>query len=64
MRVLVPCYKEPLDVVAGTVLAALAAKLPARTCRTVYLLDDGNSPDKRAFVQSLGTPEVGRGTAY
>jgi hypothetical protein len=41
VRVLVPCYKEDLAVIASTVQAALSADLPAMTRRTVYLLDDG-----------------------
>jgi hypothetical protein len=41
VRILIPCYKEDLAVVASTVQAALSADLPALTRRTVYLLDDG-----------------------
>jgi cellulose synthase/poly-beta-1,6-N-acetylglucosamine synthase-like glycosyltransferase len=58
VHMLVPCYKEPLDVVTATVNAALAATLPASTRRTVYLLDDGNSDDKRAFIEGLCNPNV------
>jgi hypothetical protein len=59
VHVLIPCYKEPLDVIAGTVLAALNAHLPESTRRTVYLLDDGGSIEKRAFIESLENPQVG-----
>ena len=43
VRVLVPCYREELQIVARTVLAALAADLPAGCARTVYLCDDGKA---------------------
>jgi len=46
-------------VIAGTVLAALNAHLPESTRRTVYLLDDGRSIEKRAFIESLENPQVG-----
>ena len=54
IRVLVPCYKEDLDIVQRTVLAAGAAPLPAGCGRTVYLCDDGKDAAKRAWVASLG----------
>ncbi len=60
VHVLVPCYKEPLEVVAATVRAAMQAALPAGTKRTVYLLDDGGSAEKRAFIESFGLDEVGQ----
>ena len=41
IRVLVPCYREELEIVQRTVLAALDADLPAGCARTVYLCDDG-----------------------
>ncbi len=53
VRVLVPCYKEDLAVIASTVQAALSADLPALTRRTVYLCDDGKDPEKRAFIEGL-----------
>jgi hypothetical protein len=54
VRVLVPCYKETVDLVEITVKAALAAPLPADTRRTVYLCDDGNDPNKAAMISRLG----------
>lgn len=54
IRVVIPCYKEPLDVISKTFMAALYAALPPNCRRTVYLLDDGKDPDKRRFVRSLG----------
>jgi hypothetical protein len=53
-RVLVPCYKESLDIVAKTLEAALAAELPAGCARTVYLLDDGKQRDKRKWCAAAG----------
>eukprot|EP00798_Chlamydomonas_sp_ICE-L_P013807 gene13807-19723_t len=38
-------------------IISLEAKLPAGAMRTVYLLDDGNSPEKRAFIESFNSPE-------
>ena len=49
LRVLVPCYKESLEIVAKTLTAALAAELPGGCSRTVYLLDDGKQRDKRKW---------------
>ena len=54
IRVVIPCYKEPLDVVSKTFMAAMYAPLPPNCQRTVYLLDDGKDPEKRYFVRSLG----------
>lgn len=53
IRVLIPCYKEPTDVITKTFLAAMFAALPVNCKRTVYLLDDGKDPEKRSFVRSL-----------
>ncbi|RMZ57138.1 hypothetical protein APUTEX25_003595 [Auxenochlorella protothecoides] len=58
IRVLIPCYKEPLDVVSKTVMAALFATVPANCQRTVYLLDDGRDPEKRKFIHSLRVPNA------
>ena len=54
VRVLVPCYKESLDIVACTLTAAAAAPLPAGVKRTVYLCDDGKDKAKRAWVAAAG----------
>ena len=43
-----------------TVIAALTADLPAGTSRTVYMCDDGNDPEKRAWAETL----AGRGLVY
>lgn len=54
LRVLIPCYKEPLDVISKTFMASMYAALPPNCRRTVYLLDDGKDVEKRRFVRSLG----------
>ena len=41
LRVLIPCYKESLELIQRTVTAALDAVLPVNCYRTVYLCDDG-----------------------
>ena len=60
LRVLVPCYKESLEIVAKTLTAALGAELPGGCSRTVYLLDDGKQRDKRKWcARSLAHVFVG-----
>jgi len=53
VRVLIPCYKESVDLVKLTVLGALKAPLPKDTLRTVYLCDDGKDPAKEEMVREL-----------
>ncbi len=53
LRILVPCYKEDLEVVENTVKAILNADYPHNTTRTVYLCDDGNDPLKRDFANKV-----------
>lgn len=57
MRVLVPCYKEGLDILRRTIMAAYDADLPEGCERTIYLLDDGKDNKKRKWVETLG-PDV------
>ena len=47
VRVLLPCYREDLELVQATVVAAMAAALPPGCKRTVYLCDDGRDPAKQ-----------------
>jgi cellulose synthase/poly-beta-1,6-N-acetylglucosamine synthase-like glycosyltransferase len=54
---MIPCYKEDLEIVQKTVLAAWDATLPRGCHRTIYLCDDGKDPLKRDWVASLG-PDV------
>jgi hypothetical protein len=58
VRVLIPCYKESLQVVMSTVGAALEADLPPGAQRTIYLCDDGKDKDKEAFISKLGSKAV------
>ncbi|GFH05774.1 uncharacterized protein HaLaN_00291, partial [Haematococcus lacustris] len=59
VRVLVPCYKEPMEVVVATIMAAVSAGLPSMTRRqeTVYLCDDGKDAEKQAFIEALSATE-------
>lgn len=57
--VLVPTYNEPLHVVRGTVLAAMALDYPANKKR-VLLLDDGRRPEFREFARQVGVEYVTR----
>ncbi|KAK9842280.1 hypothetical protein WJX81_004432 [Elliptochloris bilobata] len=58
VRVLVPCYKEGLDILRRTVMAAYDATLPEGCERTIYLLDDGKDIKKRKWVETLGADVV------
>ena len=53
IRVLVPCYSEPLPIVQRTILAARRAIVPPDCTLTIYLCDDGKKADKRKFCDSL-----------
>jgi len=54
LRVCIPCYKEPLELLQQTVLGTLGAVLPRGCRRTVYLCDDGKDPLKRQWYVPLG----------
>src|SRR5579863_4357715 len=58
--VLVPTYNEPLHVVRGTILAAMAMDYPAEKMR-VLLLDDGRREAFRDFAARIGVEYVTRG---
>jgi cellulose synthase/poly-beta-1,6-N-acetylglucosamine synthase-like glycosyltransferase len=51
VRVLVPCYKEDVGIVKGTLLAAVDQAYPSDKL-FVYLCDDGKDPLKEEFVKS------------
>ena len=53
VRVLVPCYKEDLEIVAKTIQAAYNARLPDNCSRTIYLCDDGKDKRKRKWCAAL-----------
>eukprot|EP00475_Leptophrys_vorax_P041454 TRINITY_DN78186_c0_g1_i1.p1 TRINITY_DN78186_c0_g1~~TRINITY_DN78186_c0_g1_i1.p1 ORF type:complete len:1100 (+),score=339.37 TRINITY_DN78186_c0_g1_i1:176-3475(+) len=52
VRVLVPCYKEGLDIVQPTLTAALKMKHDADKL-FVYLCDDGNDPEKEKWCKDM-----------
>ena len=54
VRVLIPCYREPLNIVSKTILAAHDAVLPAGCQCHVYVCDDGRDPKIKKFCRSLG----------
>lgn len=58
VRVLVPVYKESLDIVAKTISAALAARMPRGCGRTIYLCDDGKDAAKRRWCEAAGDDVV------
>ena len=57
--VLIPTYNEPLHVVQGTVLAAMAIDYPAEKMR-VLLLDDGRRKEFRDFAARVGVEYLTR----
>ena len=57
--ILVPTYNEPLHVVRGTVMAAMALSYPADKMR-VLLLDDGRREEFRKFAAEVGVEYVTR----
>lgn len=57
VRVIVPCYKESLEILRRTIMAAYDADLPRGCSRTIYLCDDGKDPKKRKWCDTMG-PEV------
>jgi cellulose synthase/poly-beta-1,6-N-acetylglucosamine synthase-like glycosyltransferase len=53
IRVLIPCYSEPLAIVQRTILAARRAIVPPGCELTIYLCDDGKKSNKQKFCDSL-----------
>ncbi|TKI07814.1 UDP-forming cellulose synthase catalytic subunit [Martelella alba] len=56
--VMIPTYNEALSVVKPTLYAAMGLDWP-RDRLAVYLLDDGNRPEFRAFAAELGIHYIG-----
>lgn len=50
IRVLIPCFKESLEIVSHTVMAAYYAPIPVNCVKTIYVLDDGSDPAKEKWV--------------
>ena len=57
--VYIPTYNEPMTVVRGTVLAALAIDWPPEKIR-VWLLDDGRREEFRQFAEDCGCGYITR----
>lgn len=57
--VLIPTYNEPLEIVRTTVMAATLLDWPADKLK-IYLLDDGNRPDFKAFANEIGVGYIAR----
>ncbi|MBV4367454.1 UDP-forming cellulose synthase catalytic subunit [Erwinia sp. BNK-24-b] len=58
---LVPTYNEPLSVVKPTLYAALGIDWP-KDKLNVYVLDDGNRAEFRAFAEEIGVHYIARPT--
>ena len=58
VRVLIPCYREPLHIIVKTINAAYDALLPEGCHRTVYVCDDGQDPKLRRFCRAMGPSVV------
>lgn len=59
--IMVPTYNEGLNVVKPTIYAALGIDWP-QDKRTIYLLDDGNRPEFKAFAKEVGIRYIARPT--
>ncbi|MFC3554707.1 UDP-forming cellulose synthase catalytic subunit [Alcaligenes endophyticus] len=57
--IFIPTYNEPLDVVSQTALTALAHDWPAHRFN-IYVLDDGNRPEFKAFCEQAGVGYITR----
>ena len=53
IRVCVPCYKESLEILRRTIMAAYDATLPTGCARTIYLCDDGKARHLPLSLPSL-----------
>lgn len=58
VRVLIPCYREPLAIIVKTINASYDALLPAGCHRTIYVCDDGLDPKLRRFCRAMGPSVV------
>ncbi len=58
--VFITCYNEPVDLVRETAEAALRLTHPC----TVYVCDDGNSPQMRAMTEEIGCAYLTRSAAW
>lgn len=58
---LVPTYNEDLGVVKPTIYAALGIDWPKEKV-SIYILDDGNRPEFKAFAEEVGVKYIARPT--
>lgn len=58
---MIPTYNEELSVVKPTLYAALGIDWP-RDKLNIYLLDDGNRPEFKAFAHEIGIKYIARST--
>ncbi|HDJ1438579.1 TPA: UDP-forming cellulose synthase catalytic subunit [Serratia rubidaea] len=58
---MVPTYNEDLSVVKPTIYAALGIDWP-RDKLNIFILDDGNRPEFRAFAEEVGVKYIARAT--
>ncbi|AHG20399.1 cellulose synthase [Chania multitudinisentens RB-25] len=58
---MVPTYNEDLGVVKPTIYAALGIDWP-KDKLNIYILDDGNRPEFKAFAEELGVNYIARAT--
>ncbi|AGO53138.1 UDP-forming cellulose synthase catalytic subunit [Serratia plymuthica] len=58
---MVPTYNEDLGVVKPTIYAALGIDWPKEKVN-IYLLDDGNRPEFKAFAEEVGVKYIARPT--
>lgn len=49
IRVCIPCYREPLELLQLTVTGALEAPVPRHCRKTIYLCDDGRDTEKQKW---------------
>ncbi|WP_159566808.1 UDP-forming cellulose synthase catalytic subunit [Budvicia diplopodorum] len=59
--IMIPTYNEGLNVVKPTIYAALGVDWP-QDKRTIYILDDGNRAEFRAFAEEVGVRYIARPT--
>lgn len=58
VRVMLPCYRESVELIQATAYACIRAELPAGCYRTVYICDDGKDPEKAEWVRTVNSPEL------
>lgn len=57
VRVMLPCYRESLELIQATAYATIRAELPSGCFRSVYICDDGKDPGAPPLPCAVGSPE-------